>query len=443
MDHAVAIENLRQLVQIRSVSRHDESLTEWVEFDRFIETLERLYPLVHSSLEREIVAGHSLMFRWPGRSHDEPTVLMAHYDVVAATPEGWTHAPFAADVTGAGDDRILWGRGTLDDKGALACMFEAVESALETELVPAKDIYLCLGHNEETSGSGARAIVDVLESRSIRPALVLDEGGAVVEKVFPGVAAPVAVVGVSEKGIINLTLSVAQEGGHASTPPRMTATARLARAIVRLTARPFPARFTATNFAMFEALGAHARGAFGVLLRNHRVTRPALLIAFTRLGDETNAVTRTTAAVTMLSGSEAANALAERAVATVNIRVAVGSSVARAIEHVRTAVRDPKVTFEVLQAHEPSPASPASGAAWDLLSSAISTIFPTAIVAPYVMLGATDSRHFSRISEFTYRFSPFEMTKSERASLHAVNERITVAAFARGIAFYRALIERL
>jgi carboxypeptidase PM20D1 len=161
------------------------------------------------------------------------------------------------------------------------------------------------------------------------------------------------------------------------------------------------------------------------------------------LSDETNAVTRTTAAVTMLSASDAANALAERAVATVNIRVAAGSSVAHALNHVRKAVRDPKVTIEVLQAHEPSPVAPTSGAAWDLLSSTIAKIYPAAIVAPYVMLGATDSRHFSRISEFTYRFSPFDMTKSERASLHAVNERITVATFGRGIEFYRALIAQL
>jgi carboxypeptidase PM20D1 len=443
MDTAVAIENFRQLLQIRTVSRFDESLTDWSEFDRFIETLERLYPLVHSSLEREVIARHSVLFRWRGMSPGDPAVLMAHYDVVPATPEGWMHPPFAAEISGEGDDRVLWARGTLDDKGALVCIFEAFESSLAQGLVPEHDVYVSLGHNEETTGSGASAIVDELDRRGIRPAVVLDEGGAVIENVFPGVSDPVAAVGVSEKGIVNLTLTVEQDGGHASTPPRMTATVRLARAITRLNSRPFPARFSAANIAMFEALGKHARGIFGWLLRHHRFSSPALLFAFTRLSDETNAVTRTTSAVTMLSASESANALAERAVATVNIRIAIGSSVAQTIEHVRKAVRDPKVQLDALHPNEPSLVSPATGEAWQLISSAITATFPTAIIAPYVMLGATDSRHFARISQYIYRFSPFEMSTSERASLHAINERIPVATFLRGIEFYRALVARL
>lgn len=438
-----AVARLQQLVRIPTISLVDESHVQWQHFDTFIATLERLYPLVHATLEREIVAGHSLLFRWAGRASAAPAVLMAHYDVVPATDDGWTYPPFAAQLVGEGPDQLIWGRGTLDDKGALVSALEAVEAHLAAGYEPAQDIYLSFGHNEETTGAGATAIVDLLESRGVRPAFVLDEGGAVVERVFPGVSEPVAVIGVSEKGIMSLTLTVQQEGGHASTPPRMTATARLARAIVRLNSRPFPARFTETNLEMIRTLGAHATGIYRFAFTNLWLTKRLILLAFGRLSDETNAVTRTTQAVTMLSGSMAANALAERAVATVNIRIAAGSSVAESVEHVRRAVRDDKVVIAVDLPNEPSPVSPTTGHGWELLSQAIEATFPGTIVAPYVMLGASDSRHFTRISPNVYRFSPFEMTSDQRATLHAIDERMHVATWLRGIEFYRTLIAGL
>jgi carboxypeptidase PM20D1 len=399
-----------------------------------------MYPALHAALERESIAGHSLLYRWRGSGEEPPTVLMAHYDVVAATVEGWEHPPFAAELVGSGADRVVWGRGTLDDKGSLVGILEAVERLVTSGFRPRADLYLSFGHNEETSGAGAIAIVDELERRGIRPGLVLDEGGAIVDGVFPGVEKPVAVVGVSEKGITTLRLSVDQVGGHASTPPRMTATARLARAIVRLNGRPFPSRFSGTDREMIRTIGAHASWPVGWAFSHVRWTEPLLLALFSRLGDETRAITRTTQAVTQLHGSQAANALAESAVATVNLRVAVGSTVAGAVRHVRSAVRDPAVRIEALHPSEPSPVSPTSGAAWELIARSIRATYGDVVVTPYVMLAASDARHFTRISDHVYRFSPFEMSGAERTTLHARNERITVATWLRGIDFYERVI---
>jgi carboxypeptidase PM20D1 len=64
-------------------------------------------------------------------------------------------------------------------------------------------------------------------------------------------------------------------------------------------------------------------------------------------------------------------------------------------------------------------------------------------VTPYIQLGASDSRHFTRISNHVYRFSPFEMSKDERGTLHARNERIRIATWLRGIRFYERLIDSL
>src|SRR6185312_17023609 len=343
-----------------------------------------LYPAVHSNLERELVNGHSMLYRWRGRSEGPATVLMAHYDVVPASEEGWAHPPFAAELVGEGADQLIWGRGTLDDMGSLVAVLEGVEAQIIAGHTPENDVYLSFGHDEETEGSGARAIVDLLESRGIRPGLVIDEGGAVVENIFPGVNDPIAVVGVSEKGILSLKLTVDQHGGHASTPPKVTATVRVARAIVRLNRSPFRAGFSAPTEEMIRTLGAHARGILRFAFTNLWLTRPLLLVLFRRLSDETAAMIRTTQAVTQLSGSQGANVLAERAVATVNIRVAIDSSVAETIEHVRRAINDPLVSIDVLHPSEPWPLSLANGAAWELVKSTIEETFPGTIVTPYV-----------------------------------------------------------
>jgi carboxypeptidase PM20D1 len=434
------VERFRALLRIPTISRLDTGTVDWPQFDRFIGLLPELYPAVHGALTREIVAEHSLLYRWAGRTAEQPTILLAHYDVVAATDERWDHPPFAAEITGEGERALLWARGALDDKGALVCVLEAVERCVADGVVPEHDIYLSFGHDEETVGSGARAIVALLESRGVRPALLVDEGGAIVEGIFPGVAGPIAVVGVSEKGITSVDLTVVQDGGHASTPPRLSATTRLARAIVRLGASPFRARFSATNLEMIRTIGAHARQPYRFLFTQQWLTRGVLLALFSRLGDETRAMVRTTAVVTRLAGSDADNALAETATAVVNMRVAVGSSVADSVDHIRRAIRDDRVEVTPANPSEPSPVSPTTGPQWEAVRDAILAVYPEVIVTPYIQLGASDSRHFTRICDAVYRFTPFEMSLAERGTLHAVNERIHVDTWLRGIDFYAALI---
>ncbi len=443
IDSERAIANLQALIRIPTISRLDERETDWDPFQTFREELARRYPRTHAALDLEPVDDHSLLFRWRGAQSSDPTVLMAHYDVVSATDEGWEHPPFSGEVIGSDAEQVIWGRGALDDKGSLVSILEAVETHAAAGFRPAHDVYLSFGHNEETAGSGAQVIVDLLEARGIRPALVLDEGGAVVEGIFPGVTKPIAVVGVAEKGILSLRLTVEQPGGHASTPPRLAATVRLARALVRLNRRPFPKSFVPTNLEMIRTLGAHAKQPYRWVFTNLWLTRLPLLGLFARLGDETNAMVRTTQAVTQLSGAQAANALAERAEAIVNIRVAIDSTVESAIEHVRRAVRDDKIEIHALHPNEPSPVSPTHGRAWELIRGTIESTFPGTIVTPYVMLGASDSRHFTRISGHVYRFSPFEMSTEERGTLHAKNERIRVATFLRGVGFYTRLVGEL
>lgn len=438
---ASPVDRFRELLRIPTVSHADEVEIDWGAFAQFQDALERLYPAVHRVLEREIVDGHSLLFRWRGAEASDPLVLMAHIDVVPVVESEWEHDPFAADIVGEGADAAIHARGAIDDKGALVGIVEAVEQLAGEGFTPARDVYLAFGHNEETAGGGARAIVAALRDRGVRPALVLDEGGAVVDGAIPGVTVPTAMVGVAERGVMTLLLTAREGGGHASTPPATPATARLARAIDRLHRHPFPTRLAPPVRAMLSTVAPHAPQPLRGLFRSLALTGPLVAAVLARLGPEMNAIVRTTAVATELSGAPGENVLATTARASVNIRLLTGDTVARAAERARRVIADPEVEIEVRHGSDPSPVSPWRGEAWRRLAAAVgSTLGDEVVTTPYLQLGASDSRWFTAISDHVYRFTPFHLTRAERDALHAHNERIRVDVWLRGIGFYRALI---
>ena len=440
-----AAPKLARLLTFRTVSSRIPEEVETDQFDAFIAALPELFPRVAAGLELERVNGHGLLYRWAGGNAETgdargPAVLMAHYDVVPVEdPAAWEHPPFAGTIT----DTSICGRGALDDKGALAAVLEAAEQLLAEGFTPARDIYFSFGNNEETAGDTAAAAAALLAGRGIRPWLVLDEGGAVASGAFPFVQAPLAVVGVAEKGILDVELATEDAGGHASTPNRMGATARLARAILRLERRPFPAALPEVTVEMVERLSAAAPLLPRLVLGNVRRLRRPLTRVFGLLGGEPNAMTRTTVAITQLRGSKGSNVLATRASANANIRVAVGESVASTLTRLRTVIRDPKVSLHVVEGNEPSPVSATTNAQFALLEETISGTFPDAVPVPYIMLGGTDARRFTTICDAVYRFAPFRMSAADRASIHADNEKLGIETFGEGILFYRALMGAL
>ncbi|WP_127479513.1 M20/M25/M40 family metallo-hydrolase [Nocardioides pantholopis] len=434
--HARAVETLQALVRIPTVSHPDQLDPQ--AFEDLLVELERRFPLIHQRLEVTRVHTHGLLVHWPGASAARPVVLMAHLDVVPVE-DGWTHPPFSGDLV----DGSVWGRGTLDDKGCVVGICEAVEALLERDFVPAQDVWISLGCDEEVFGQGAPLAVAELVRRGVRPWLVVDEGGAVASEAFPGIGAPIGVVGVTEKGVTSLELSVEGSGGHASTPTRNGPTARLARAITRLDRAPLPARVPEPTVELFRRLAPHAPAPLRPVLANAGRLRPLLTRVLLAAGPETAAMARTTVAVTTLSGSPAINVIAANAKAGVNIRVMVGDTVAGVVEHVRRTIGDDQVRLEVVEAHEPSPLSPVDDDAFRLLESTIREVFPDAVPAPYVMMAATDARHFTTICERVYRFAPFRMTLAQRQSIHAADEHLGIEALLDGVDWYRRLIERL
>ncbi|MDV7267165.1 MULTISPECIES: M20/M25/M40 family metallo-hydrolase [Rhodococcus] len=436
IDTALAVEHFAAMLRVPTVSTRDDANTDWTFFARFRSLVDELYPLVRENLDKEIIASHSLVYHWDVGVPDKPIVLMAHQDVVPAHDEGWTHPPFGGVVA----DDAVWGRGAIDDKGVLVSILEAVEGLLRSGVVPARDVYLIFGHNEEVGGDGIPQVVHTFRERGIVPGVVIDEGGGVAGDAFPGVDATLAVLGTAEKGILDLQLTAKDPGGHASMPGRKTATARLARAITRVDHHKFPARLTEPTVDLLTNVGVHAKGPLGTVLSRTDTFGPLLARVLPRAGALMNAMCRTTAVATVLEGSSANNVMAETARAVLDIRILPGDTVNGTVERIRKTIRDNDIQLDVLGATEPSPVSRTDDEVFARLRQVIADTFPGAIVSPFLLVGATDARHMARISEYVYRFYPFELDARSRALIHSTDERLSITGLRHGIEFFSRLI---
>lgn len=430
---------LRALVAHRTIAAPAGEDTDHAPFEALLAAMRDQFPLLHARCEVTRIAEGGLLIRWAGRSSEDPVILMGHLDVVPINPDDhWTHPPF----DGVEADGMVWGRGTLDCKGPVAALCAAVEDALADGFTSSRDVWLSFGCNEEVAGGAAEEAVRALVARGVTPWFVLDEGGAVVSEAFPGVEVPLALIGVGEKGYLDLDLTVTGEGGHSSMPTRNGATARLARAIVRLEEHPFSPHLTEATLEMFARIAPHASGPFAALLSRARHLRTPLAAALARMGAETAAMVRTTIAVTQLEASPARNVLAATAHASVNARVMPGETIATTVRRVRRTIGDRTVKVSVHSGSEPTELAPLD-AAFDLLCEVTEEAIPDALPVPYLVMGTTDARHFQRRWPRVYRFNPLRYSPAQRQSLHNVDERVSVASLVEAVAWYRLLLERI
>ena len=442
IDLEAAATRFADALQFPTISGTDTSTHGAASFDSLHTYLERIFPGVHASLRREIIGTASLLYYWEGTAPElDPVVFMAHQDVVPVEPgteRAWDYPPFSGEIA----DGYIWGRGALDNKNGILATLEAVEHLLKEGYRPARTVILAYGHDEEIGGMrGAQDIVQKLQADGIAPWLVVDEGGVILADHPMPVEAPVALVGIAEKGYLSLALTVQSAGGHSSMPGRDTAIGTLSRALNRLTSSPFPARLEGVTGQFFDYLGPEMpillrsvfanRWLFGPLLTRQLAADPG-----------TDALLRTTTAPTMLSGSPKDNVLPSQAQAVVNFRILPGESVESVIQRVQHVIDDPRV--EIAPANEvgknPSPVSPTDGDGFVLLQKTIHEVFPETVVAPYLVVGGTDARHFTEIASNVYRFMPFYFREGDMARLHGTNERVLKEDYDDAIRFYRQLI---
>lgn len=437
-DKEGAVSSLAALVRCRTVSNADHALEDEEEFEKLIGLLPSLFPKVSANCELRRLPDRALLFHWKGKTPGHPAVLMAHYDVVPVNEENWTHSPFAAEIK----DGVMWGRGTLDTKVTFNGILSAAEALMAQGFTPKNDIYFAFSGGEEVNGDGARHIVAYFKQNGIEPELVVDEGGAVVEHVFPGVKAPCGLVGIAEKGMLNLTYSVSSGGGHASAPAPHTPVGKLSMACAKVEAHPFPMHLTKPAAEMFDTLGRHSSFLYRVIFANMWCFGPVLDKLCKKTGGELNALLRTTVAFTQMSGSKAPNVIPPTASMVSNIRLNPVDTVDGAKEYIRSVIHDPSIQLEVGDHMEPSPVSRTDCAGWDRVSQAVSATWPGCLVAPYLMVQCSDSRHYRDLSDRVYRFSAMDLTAEERRSIHGNDEHIRLETVHRSVEFFIRLMKQ-
>ena len=440
-----ALERFSQAIQLQTISYDDRERMDLEVFEAFHRFLESSYPLTHARLRRETVNGYSLLFTWEGkRAALKPVLFMSHIDVVPVergTEESWTYPPYSGAIA----EGHVWGRGTLDTKCTLTGVLEGVEKLLAEGFEPDRTILLAFGFDEEIGGAeGAPHIVRLLKSRGVRLEYIVDEGGAIVPGTMFGIKNNVAAVAIAEKGLVNFELSVRGTEGHASMPPRHTASGKIARAITRLERRPFPTRLTATMKKLLGRLGDQMPEPRRALLKNLWATHPLVRAVFERM-PTMNALIRTTQAVTVLEGSSKANILPHTARAVVNLRLLHGDTIGSARARVERVIRDPEIRVRVMNelgANDAVPPASTESRGFRDVSGAIGELFPDAIVMPHILAGATDSRHYQELCSDIYRFAPMRLDPTDLKRIHGTDERISVENYAATCVFFHALLQR-
>ena len=436
LDEAKIVADLQQMIRCRTVSYNDDSLIDEGEFEKFRQLLTRLYPKVHETCSLQFLGVNGILYHWKGKQDGDPVVLMAHYDVVPVEESQWEKPAFE----GLLEDGCIWGRGTLDTKGTLCGIMEAAEKLTSEGFVPEHDIYFAFSGQEEINGSTCSAMVDWFEKQGIRPAMVLDEGGAVVEKAFPGVDRECAVIGIAEKGMMNVEFHAKSRGGHASMPPVHTIVGELAQAVVDVETHPFPRQLTKPVREMLDTLGRHSSFGYKILFANLWCFEGLFDMVCRKAGGELNAMMRTTCAVTQMQGGKAFNVIPPKASVGMNLRLIGSDTMDSVKKYLEQVIKNPNIEVSVYEGRNPSPDSDTSCKEWGMLCQAVADTWKGALVSPYLMMACSDSWYYSRITDRVYKFSAMKLSKEERGMIHGVNERVPVETMVKTVEFYVRLM---
>ena len=443
IDATGAPDRLAQAIRFQTVSTESGVAPNSKELLALHQNLQQSFPKVHSVLNKEVIGEYSLLYTWKGSDATlQPALLMAHMDVVPvepATEAQWTHPPF----DGAIADGYIWGRGAMDDKSSVLGILEATETLLANNFQPRRTLYLAFGHDEEIGGkAGAMKIAEVLSQRGVRLFYVLDEGMFVADGVVPGVSNPVALIGIAEKGFLSVTLTVEAAPGHSSVPPSHTSIGILSMALNKLEQNQLPANLSGVSGQMFDYVGPEMGLGMRLVFANRWLFGP-LIESQLSASPGTNATIRTTTAVTMIDGGVKDNVLPSRATAVVNFRILPGTTIEEVLAHVRKVVDDSRVKIERYgnDFDEPSKVSNIHSDEFTLIQKTVRQVFQTAVVAPALVVGATDSKHYAKLTESVYRFLPHRFNDEDITRLHGLNERISIENYVQGVRFYCQLID--
>ena len=437
-----AINHFAEALKIRTVSPENTADFDSIQFEKFNTFLVETYPLADSLLEKKTFNYFSHLYKWQGSDKKlNPVVLMGHLDVVPVIEQNksdWKVDPWAGTI----QNDTIWGRGTIDDKIGVVGIMEAIELLLSTNFQPKRTVYFAFGHDEEIGGrQGAVAMADYLEKQGVTADYVLDEGGVVAEGLVPGMTKEVALIGTAEKGYLSLNLDVRIEGGHSSMPGKETAIDVMAKAISALKNNPFPPKITVPLEEFMDYIGPEMPFVNKMVFANKSVLSPVLLSIYESTSSG-NAQIRTTTSPTIFNSGVKDNIIPLTASATVNFRILPESTSEDVITHVKEVINDDRINISKGGfVSEPSKLSATDNDQFKILNETILQLFPNVVVTPYLVVGGTDSRHYSEVTDNIYRFSPIQLNENSKKSFHGLNERLAVSDFYNAIAFYVQLIQ--
>ncbi|MCM4173485.1 peptidase [Arenibacter sp. TNZ] len=427
-------QNLAKGIQYPTISSSEDAIPDSTAFFGFHRFLKETFPLTHAKLSLEKINTYSLLYTSEGSdASKKPIIFMSHQDVVPVdqpTLDQWEGGPFEGEITGT----AIIGRGTMDDKGTLIGLLEAVEKLLEESFVPSQTIYLAFGHDEEVGGvKGAAEIAKHLKAKGVHAAMTLDEGGFIAENMVPGINNPIAMINLAEKGFSSFKLTVETKGGHSSQPPRENTIGMLAKAIVDLENNQLPYKLVKPIDNQLEYMGAELPFFKKLAFANPWLFQKPILEAL-------NA--HTTTAPTIIDGGVKNNVIPTIAEATINFRILPGETIASVKQHIESTISD-KIKVEAVGfLTDPSPVSSIDSEAYRILEKTIRDVFPNSIVVPGLLGGATDARYFYELSDNVYRFYPIRIGPETITRFHGVDEKISKDNYSEIIEFSYHLIKK-
>ena len=426
-------EGLARLIRIPTVTNSGDEM-----FKRLRDELEALFPLVHKNLERKILGGNALLYKWTGASDKRSIVLMGHQDVVPVDENGWTKPPFGGVI----EDGKLYGRGAIDCKNCLYMNLRTIEELLEEGYTPAYDVYVASSDNEETMGDGIPHVVEYLKEQGVRPFLVLDEGGAIIPEVMKGMDRPYAMIGVLEKGYADVKFTAKSNGGHSSRPPKNTPVARLSKFIAEVEEGTIFKKYMCKEVA--EMLGEMSKAMHGplkTLLGNLKLFKPLVTKVLPKASPEYgNALLSTTCVFTQTHASEAANVIPAEAYAIANLRFAPHQGMKDTLDALKEVAKKYDIEVELLQGHDAFPPIDTNNEGYKFLVDNIKREYPDYGVAPYVIMVGTDCRHMQAISDCALRFTPMVYQNDQMARIHGNDENLDIDTLADSVKFMKKLI---
>ena len=434
-----AIAHMSNAIQLPTETPNDSFKFDTTTFLAYREFLETSYPLIHQNLPRTIIDSFNYIYEWKGTDTSIlPMVLMAHYDVVpveASAVKLWHAKPYGGEIK----DDYIWGRGVLDDKSSMISILEATEAQLKAGFHPKQTIYLCFGADEESSGYGAIAVTKYFEKQHKRFDIVVDEGGEISTESNKNIKHPIASIGVGEKGYVTLILTAQKEGGHSSVPGEATAIDILSNAVVKAKAKQMPLRLIAPIKSYIERISSYNEDFIQKMKQSNLWLFKGSILNEMSEEPHSNALVRTTIVPTVFNSGVRDNVIPTFATAYLNSRILPGETPNDVKAFVEKTIDDTNIKVTIYPNYQtmPSPTTDINSKAFKRIEQAINSIVADVVVAPMLMVGATDSRNYRSLSDGVINFTPITNGKG----YHGIDERMQISDFKKCFNFYTLLIQ--